>query len=134
MVYLYRSNFRQDVFFAISATFNINLLEPENGGFYHLPRTLNDAIANNWNLVKRPQGPMPQLKLYCYKSNMKFCIWYDDLGYAAGAQISVSTYLGSNSNLRVTYNDFKESTVIICAKIKATTWSKVKTKFSFSSY
>ncbi|CAG4931198.1 unnamed protein product [Parnassius apollo] len=63
-------------------------LWPGTDFFFELPRTVDDATAENWTLTERPSGPLSSLVMYCPGERI-VCTMFDVDGNIAGLQIAI---------------------------------------------
>ncbi|XP_047536958.1 uncharacterized protein LOC125070970 [Vanessa atalanta] len=56
--------------------------------FFDVPRTMAAAVIQRWTLTQRSTSVRAPLVLYCH-SDLIFCAYYDDNGFAAGVQVAL---------------------------------------------
>ncbi|GBP12825.1 hypothetical protein EVAR_6142_1 [Eumeta japonica] len=55
--------------------------------FFSVPRYQSDARAQGWRRTQRPEGPLPELVMFC-PSDRAVCALYDSEGFVAGLQFA----------------------------------------------
>ncbi|CAG9786898.1 unnamed protein product [Diatraea saccharalis] len=74
----------------LKVRFGPNPLGIGSNYFISVPRTVAEAKNSRWVLTPRPEGPMPELVLYCPSTRDRtLCALYDDTAYVAGLQIAL---------------------------------------------
>lgn len=61
--------------------------------FFTIPRTIQDAKAEGFNITLRPEGPMAELQMYCPRGAVVCPLYHPSSEFVAGLQIAVSRLL-----------------------------------------
>ncbi|CAH2980697.1 unnamed protein product [Chilo suppressalis] len=74
----------------LKVRFGMNVIGYGRSYFMSVPRTIAEAKNARWVQQPRPDGPMPELVLYCPSQNDRvLCALFDDTAYVAGLQVAL---------------------------------------------